>query len=285
MPQDITVETTGARLAARVHDGPDRDATTLVLHHGLASTQHIWDLMVPMLTPRFRVVTYDARGHGESSKPATGYDFAQITDDARAVLRATRSGRPVFVGHSWGAMAALELAARHPRAVRGFVLVDGGVTTMRDAFPSWAAARSALAPPKLAGTPLEEFRAMIPRFVGDAYEVTPEVEAIILSVMRVRSDGTIAPRLARANHFKILRAIWEQDPPASYRRVRASGLAISAIGSDPDWDVRRRAAVRALRDTGAPVRLASIRGVHDLPVQHPRTLARRISAFARTAVG
>jgi pimeloyl-ACP methyl ester carboxylesterase len=283
--QDVTVATDGARLAARVHEGPGDDAPTLVLHHGLASSQHIWDLMVSSLAKRFRVVTYDARGHGESSKPSTGYDFGQITDDVRAVLRATRARRPIMVGHSWGAMVALELAARHPRAVAGFVMVDGGVTTMRDSFPSWAAARAALAPPKLAGMPLEEFRASIPRFAGDAFEITPEVEAIILSVMRVRADGTIAPRLSHANHFKILRAIWDQDPASLYRRIRAPGLAIVATGGNPAWDARRRDAARALRSTGAPVRVTTIEGVHDVPLQQPRTLTRRISAFARTAVG
>jgi hypothetical protein len=126
---------------------------------------------------------------------------------------------------------------------------------------------------------------MIPRFVGDAFEVTPEIEAIILSVMRVRADGTIAPRLSHANHFKILRAIWDQDPPSLYPRVRAPGLAILATGRDPAWDARRRDAVGALDATGAPVRVATIEGVHDVPLQHPRTLTRRISAFARTAVG
>jgi pimeloyl-ACP methyl ester carboxylesterase len=182
-------------------------------------------------------------------------------------------------------MVALELAARQPRTLRGFVMVDGGLTTMRDSFPSWTAARTALAPPKLAGMPLETFRASIPRFVGDAFEVTPEVVAIILSVMRVRPDGTIAPRLSRSNHFKILRAIWQQDPPSLYRRVQAPGLAIVATGTDPAWDERRRAAVRSLRTTGAPVRVTTLEGVHDLPLQHPGTLTRRISAFARTAVG
>jgi pimeloyl-ACP methyl ester carboxylesterase len=283
--QERTVDTDGARLAARVFDGPTKDAPTLVLHHGLASSQHIWDLMVPLLAKRFRVVTYDARGHGESSKPPKGYDFEQITDDARAVIRATRARRPIVVGHSWGAMVALELAARRPKAVRGFVLVDGGITRMRDSFPSWGAARRELAPPKLAGMPLDEFRAMIPRFVDDAFEVTPEMEAIILSVMRVRADGTIAPRLSHGNHFKILRAIWDQDPRSLYPRVRAPGLAIFATGRDPAWDTRRRAAVRALDRTGAPVRGTTIEGVHDVPLQHPRTLTRRISAFARTAVG
>ena len=64
----------GVRLSVRVHDGPAApDPTDLVLLHGLASTQRIWDLMLPRLVRRFRVVTYDARGHGRSAKPSSGY--------------------------------------------------------------------------------------------------------------------------------------------------------------------------------------------------------------------
>jgi pimeloyl-ACP methyl ester carboxylesterase len=281
---DSTVGADGVRLAMRVFDGPERGATTLVLHHGLASTQHIWDLMLPRLTARFRVVTFDARGHGRSGKPSSGYGFDHTVADALAVIRATGSRRPILVGHSWGAMTTLELAARHPRAIRGFVLVDGGLSRMRDSFASWQEAKGALAPPHLAGTPAADFRAMIPMFFGDAVEVTPEVEEIVMAVMRVRPDGTIAPRLSRANHFKILRAIWEQDPPVLHARVRAPGLAIMAGGSDPAWDARRRAAASSLRRSGAPIRVTWLDGIHDLPLQHPDALVRRISSFARTAV-
>ena len=279
------IETGGVRLSARVFGEPRRDRPTLVLHHGLASSQHIWDLMIPALSRDFRVVTFDARGHGRSGKPSSGYGFDRTVADTMGVIRATRSGRPILVGHSWGAMTTLELAARHPRAIRGFVLVDGGLSRMRDSFASWQGAKAALAPPHLAGLSEPAFRAMIPRFFGDAVEVTPEIEEIVMAVMRVAPDGTIRPRLSRANHFRILRAIWEQDPPALHARVRAPGLAIMAGGSDPGWDARRRAAATTLRRSGAPIRVTWLDGIHDLPLQHPRALVRRIGAFAKTAVG
>jgi pimeloyl-ACP methyl ester carboxylesterase len=285
MPEDVRIESSGVRLAARVFDGPTRGAATLVLHHGLASSQHIWDLMLPTLARRYRVVTFDARGHGRSGKPASGYGFDTTVADALAVIRGTKARRPILIGHSWGAMVALELAAHHPRAVAGAVLVDGGVSRMRDGFASWPDARTALAPPHLAGTPVEEFRAMIPMFFGDAVAVTPEVEEIVLAVMRVGSDGRIRPRLSRANHLKILHAIWEQDPIALHARLRLPTLAVLARGGDPTWDARRHDAVRAMRAAGAPTRVTWLDGIHDLPLQHPGVLAQRITAFARTAVG
>ncbi len=186
----------GVRLAVRVHDAPSTSAPGLLLHHGLASSQRIWDLMLPRLTRRFRVVTYDARGHGVSAKPSSGYGFDSVVADARAVISSVALRRPIVVGHSWGAMVALELAARWPRVVEGAVLVDGGIGTLRGEM-DWATAKQRLAPPHLAGMPVEEFRRMIRTFLGEAVEVTPQIEEIVVSVMNVDRNGRIKPRLSR----------------------------------------------------------------------------------------
>jgi len=274
----------GVRLAVRVHEGPLPAAPGLLLHHGLASSQRIWDLMLPRLTRHFRVVTYDARGHGRSMKPSSGYGFDPIVADARAVIRATGLRRPIVVGHSWGASVALELASRHPRAVGGAVLVDGGINTLRGEMDDWTTVKQRLAPPHLAGMPVDEFRRMIRTFLGDTVEVTPQVEEIVLSVMSVDRQGRIKPRLARANHFRILRAIWLHDADASLARLSVPTLAILARGDDPAWDERkRRAAERAAR-SGAPLRISWMRGIHDLPLQHPGALSGRIERFADTLV-
>lgn len=280
----------GAALSARIFDPPSADAPGLLLHHGLASSQHIWDLMLPHLTPRFQVITFDARGHGLSAKPNRGYGFDHVAADALAVARGTGLRRPIVVGHSWGAMVALEIAAHHPRSIAGAVLVDGGLHRMRDGM-DWPTAKEVLAPPHIAGMPLAEFRGLLRTFVAEAVEVTPDIETQMLSIMRVRSDGTIAPRLARSNHFRILRAIWEQDPFALWARVRGPALAIAAHGSgeplERAWERRKRASVRRIRGVtrGRPVAIEWMRGIHDLPLQHPEDLARRIERFARTGVG
>ena len=220
----------GVKLAARVFDPSLPEAPGLLMHHGLASSQHIWDLMLPRLTRRLRVVTFDARGHGSSAKPSRGYGFDHVVADALAVARGTQLRRPTVVGHSWGAMVTLELAARHRRSIAGAVLIDGGVHRMRDHL-DWPTAKEILAPPHLRGMPLEEFRAVMRTLLADAVEITPDLEGQVLSMMRVRSDGTIAPRLARSNHFRILRAIWEQDPNELWARVKVPTLAI--VARDP----------------------------------------------------
>lgn len=274
----------GVTLAARVHEGPSASAPGLLLHHGLASSQRIWDLTLLRLTRHFRVVTYDARGHGLSAKPPSGYGFDHVVADALAVIGTARLRRPIVVGHSWGAMVTLELAARRPSAVGGAVLVDGGINTLRGTM-DWEAAKRQLAPPHLAGLPVEEFRGMIRTFLGDAVEVTPEIEEIVLSVMHVDPAGRIRPRLSRANHFRILHAIWLHDPDAALARLSVPTLAVLARGGgDPEWDERKRRAVKRVAASGAPVRVSWMEGIHDLPLQHPDALTRRIERFVRQLV-
>lgn len=274
----------GVRLRARQIAGASNDAPTLLLHHGLASSQRIWDLMLPGLARRFRVVTYDARGHGLSAKPSSGYRFDHVTGDALAVIRAARLRRPVVVGHSWGADVALALAADRPRAVSGVVLVDGGVFRMRNSFATWEEAKRQLAPPLLAGTPLEAFRASLTRW--SPVPLTPEVEAIFLSIMRVDGRGRIHPRLSRPNHFRILRAIWDQDAVTLHARLRVPTLAILAHGSADGaaFDAAKHEAVERLKAAGSPATFEWVEGIHDLPLQQPELLVRRITRFAASAV-
>jgi pimeloyl-ACP methyl ester carboxylesterase len=283
--KEIDVRGTGeVRLAVRVHDAPSAGAPGLLLHHGLASSRRIWDLMIPRLSRRFRVVTFDARGHGASGKPSSGYGLETVVADAHAVLRATHLRRPIVAGHSWGATVALELAARHPRSVTGTVLVDGGLGSLRDTM-DWPTVKEVLAPPRLAGMPLEEFRGMMRTFLGTSIEITPAIEDIVLSVMHVDHRGSIRPRLSRANHFRILRGIWLHDPVTALARLAVPTLAVLARGAgDPDWDERKRRAAERARRSGAPIRISWLEGIHDLPLQHPDALAGRIERFSEGLV-
>ncbi len=276
----------GVRLSVRDVEGPSPGAPALLLHHGLASSQRIWDLMLAPLSARFRIVTYDARGHGLSEKPASGFGFDHVVEDLLAVVRATRLRRPVVVGHSWGASVALAAVARHPRSLAGAVLVDGGLVSLASDGATWAETKARLAPPPLAGMPLEEFLGHVRRHLGADLDVTPEIEAVTRSLVRVDGRGGIHPRLSRANHFRILHAIWRQNPAALLPSLRTPALAILATGDGPPTAWARRIAAEAKR--AAPdglLRVSFMRGIHDLPLQHPADLARGIERFASEIVG
>lgn len=285
MPDERWVQGDGVRLHVRAW--PGRDPAALLLH-GLASSSHIWDLVAPKLSEAgLRAVAYDQRGHGRSGKPSSGYGFDRTTADAVAVARALRLRRAVAVGHSWGANVALELAVRRPRVLGAAVLIDGGFLSMRERF-DWSTAREVLAPPQIAGIRVGEFLGWLRREMGRLIHVTPEVEAMFLSLMRVDREGRIRPRLSRANHLRILRALWEQDATALLRRVRVPTLVL-AVRSGPDaadsagfMEEKRRAA-DVVRAIGRPVRFEWIDGIHDVPVQRPEAVARRIIEAARAS--
>jgi pimeloyl-ACP methyl ester carboxylesterase len=285
MERKTIVASGSVKLAVREWGGRGQ---ALLLIHGLASSSHIFDLVAPLLVGSFRVVAYDQRGHGLSSKPGSGYGYATVAADAVTVIDRLRLERPILLGHSWGGSVALEVAVRHPRKVAGAILLDGGFGSLRDHM-DWATTREALAPPHLAGMPVDEFLALLRQMVGPSMPVTPQIEAVALSLMRVDTTRRIRPRLSRRNHLRILRAMWEQDAVSLLRRVSVPTLVLltrpAQLGSEADeFLAMKRGAAGAVRKIGGPVRVEWIEGIHDVPLQRPRAVAGRIRRFAAQSV-
>lgn len=90
----------------------------LVLVHGSSVDQTSWFLVVPELSPTFRVVTYDRRGHGRSGTPRGGGGIDQDVADLAALLDAIALGPVHLVGSSFGSLVALRLATRSPERIR-----------------------------------------------------------------------------------------------------------------------------------------------------------------------
>jgi 3-oxoadipate enol-lactonase len=78
---------------------------------------------VPGLAERFRVITYDTRGHGESPAPAGPYTLDDLVDDLVALLDEVGAQRAHVAGLSLGGMTAMRLAARDPERVDRLALL------------------------------------------------------------------------------------------------------------------------------------------------------------------
>jgi len=100
----------------------------VVLLHGLACGKRMWFHQIRALKNRFRVITYDQRGHGLTDAPAaaTGYSAALLARDLVGVLDALKIERAAIVGFSLGGGPALALAASRPERVSHLVLADVG---------------------------------------------------------------------------------------------------------------------------------------------------------------
>jgi pimeloyl-ACP methyl ester carboxylesterase len=256
-----------------------------LLVHGLASNARLWDGVARRLAEAGRrSVVVDLRGHGRSDKPESGYEFATIAEDLRVLIGALGQGfeRPILVGQSWGAGVVLDFAVRHSDLVCGIVLVDGGLTDLRDAFPTWDICWERLAPPQLVGMPLDSvegyFRSAHADWPAEGVEGS-------LANFEIRPDRTIAPWLSREHHKAILEAMWGQRTADLWRSLRVPALIVPVDGGESDWTTAKRAgsdaALAAAGSSGVAVRVSWFKGDHDIHAQHPDKLADAILAADR----
>lgn len=98
----------------------------VVLIHGLGSSARDWELQVPALASSFRVLTYDVRGHGKTSKPRGPYSIKQFADDLARLLERLDHRPAHVIGISMGGMIAFELAVERPDLVRSLTIVNSG---------------------------------------------------------------------------------------------------------------------------------------------------------------
>ncbi len=97
---------------------------TVILIHGWSFDHRLWSKVAGGFPAGTRVIAYDLRGFGASSKPAAGYDFAGFVSDLAGLMDALNIQKAVISGHSLGALVAQDFAAAHPARVEALVLTS-----------------------------------------------------------------------------------------------------------------------------------------------------------------
>jgi esterase len=128
-PVRRTVHRPAGDLVVWDHAGAGPDALLL---HGIAHAGRQWDFFARAVDRRLRLVAPDARGHGDSAKPATAYAPADFVADVRAILDGLGLARVVLVGHSMGGAHAVAFTLAHPERVSRLVVIDTGPTLEAD---------------------------------------------------------------------------------------------------------------------------------------------------------
>lgn len=288
-PVDGFVAANGLRLHYRCWLPLEKrsDLPPILLLHGLASGSHIWNLVAPLLADGgYSVTALDQRGHGESDKPASGYDYETIIADDTDAIEALKIEKPVLVGHSWGATVALQYAATYEERVTALTLVDGA-TNQLSQRSGWTREQALidLAPPRFAGTSRETFLSYFKRGpLGQQW--TPELEDSVLHIVQLRDDDTVAPRLDFENHLQIIGAMWDQPTVELYSRVRCPLKLIVAEQSSTTEEqqtffARRNAGIARLQSIVPSISVVRMPNtIHDIPLQRPRELAEEIMSNA-----
>jgi 3-oxoadipate enol-lactonase len=153
------------------------DAPVVVLSNSLGATRGMWDPQVPALAERYRVLTYDTRGHGESPAPAGPYTLDDLTDDLVALLDEVGAARAHVVGLSLGGMTGLRLAARDPGRVDRLVAMCTSAKPERQPFLDRAASVRAGGTAPLA--PAIVGRWLTPEYAAEHPELVARLEAMI----------------------------------------------------------------------------------------------------------
>jgi len=109
------------------------DGVPLVLIHGSWGERQTWGFVVPALAESFRVISYDRRGHGESTAPPDGGTVHDDVADVVSVIDALGDGRAHVAANSYGACIALRLAAAHPERVARMVCHEPPMLGVLDA--------------------------------------------------------------------------------------------------------------------------------------------------------
>lgn len=133
-PREGTVTVNGLRLHYLEWAGP---GPAVVLHHATSLHAWVWEPIARHLARRWRVVAYDARGHGDSDRPPQGYGWDALAADLACFIEALSLAPAAVVGHSSGGTAALACAARRPELVSRIVALEPVLLPPQVEGPEW----------------------------------------------------------------------------------------------------------------------------------------------------
>lgn len=251
-----------------VWDHPGDGPATLLLH-GVAHAGRQWDFFARAVDRRLRLIAPDARGHGDSAKPAAGYAPSDFVADHVAVLDALELERVIVVGHSMGGSHGVAFTLAHPERVFRLVVIDTG-PSLEPAGRERAQRLTATRPERFA-TPAEAeayLRATSPGYRDEIY--AHRVRWLLRAGPQGlvwRADAAALDRILGASRSDIWERLGEIAAPTLLVRGTRGYLpkdtALGMIARIPD------------------ARLVELEAGHNVHLDRPAELADAVVAFAR----
>ncbi|MFD6656081.1 alpha/beta fold hydrolase [Streptomyces parvus] len=196
----------------------------VVLIHGYPLNGRSWERQTrDLLDAGYRVITYDRRGFGRSSKVGTGYDYDTFSADLNALLESLDLREVVLVGFSMGTGELARYVARygHARVAKlAFLAALEPFLVARDDNPK--------------GVPQEVFDGIAAAARGDRYAWYTQFFADFYNL-----DDTLGSRISQ----EAVTASWN---------VATSSAPVAAYAVVSSWIEDFRADVQAVRDSGKP---------------------------------
>jgi pimeloyl-ACP methyl ester carboxylesterase len=215
--------------APQIHGESAGEGTPIVLCHGItASRRYVHHGSRALERAGHRVLTYDARGHGESdpAPPGEGYGYPRLVGDLeRVVADRVGEGRFVLAGHSMGAHTAVAYALRHPRRLLGLVAI--GPVYLGEIPPAsleyWDGLAQALASGGVDG---------FVEYIGAHQEIDPAWRDSVLGFTRTRMLGHRRPDAL----VQALREVPRSRPFESMEELRSLEMPALVVASHDEAD-------------------------------------------------
>lgn len=236
--QKTTVVLGNGQTLAYMDIGP-RDAPPVVLIHGYTDSSRDWAPLAPHLTPQFRLIIVDLRGHGASGKPECCYSRFDFAYDVKLLLETLHVAAADIVGHSLGSIVAQGFAELWPESTRRLILISStglsfGATeqpcSFTTAIPRWLASIADLK------DPIDPDSA----FMRDWWQLSISINPEFFSSRQRRDAAAIPARVWRAIADQSLIGI---DLRSMLPKVQAPTLLISG-GHDTAFGEASRDALR-----------------------------------------
>jgi pimeloyl-ACP methyl ester carboxylesterase len=261
-------------------------APPVLLLHGLSSNSRYWERLARHLTDR-RIVALDQRGHGLTGQPPyapvfpDGFAMEQLIGDVAFAISELRLGRPIVVGHSWGATIALEFVGTRQGLASGLVFIDGPVQSAANLF-SWEEAQRIMQPP-------------LPRFASWADAVSEskqdfesawndDLESFVKA--RIIPDGdAFVLTLTAPVRLELLRGLYESQPDLLWTRVEVPAVALLARRDDARISRARETGAERLAALAPRVEVRWFDSPHDIPLFLPAEIAAEVERVASLASG
>lgn len=112
-------------------------APWVVLGHGLATDHTAWDELAAALTPRYRVLRYDVRGHGNTPATPGEYTLPMLVNDVVGLMDALGIDKAHYCGLSMGGMVGEGLALDHPQRIKSASVCDAPHTATPAFSKAW----------------------------------------------------------------------------------------------------------------------------------------------------
>jgi non-heme chloroperoxidase len=153
MEEDIEFQLKSVELSSQVKlpyvEQGSSTGIPVIFLHGFLDSWHSFARVLPYLPESIHAFSVTQRGHGDASRPTSGYSIVDFASDLEAFMDALNLVTIIVVGHSMGSAVALRFAIDHPERTAGLVLV-GASSTMASTPPArsyWNSILSGLTDP------------------------------------------------------------------------------------------------------------------------------------------